>query len=357
MRKLSFCTILFTVAMFLASAMPTAAAPHYTCKKIPPLNGQQVFSGGPTAINNAGQVTGGTIPSSSSINLHAFLYSGGVTQDLGTLPAYNYACWGESINASGQVVGYSEDSQSHYRAFLWSPPGVMQDLGTLLAPVGASSWAQGINDAGQVVGYSDTMTYHHAFLYSGGVMQDLGTPTGASISAAYGINNNGQVVGEAYTLTGDWMAFLYSDGAWQGLGTLGGRASTAYAINDKGWVVGDATTSPTTSQGTHAFLFINHVMQDLGTLGGDYSTARSINNAGQVVGWSSTSSGNHAFLYLQNNIMWDLNNLVQNLPKGEVLVKAVGINNQGQIAVGGIAACYVLSPIRSPAAYDLLLLQ
>ena len=91
--------------------------------------------------------------------------------DLGALLSlpYSYAL---GINASGQVVGYSEAFNDNSRAFLYSN-GTMISLGTL---GGLQSCAEGINASGQIVGYATTSTgYEHAFLYSNGTMTDVGS--------------------------------------------------------------------------------------------------------------------------------------------------------------------------------------
>src|SRR5438093_719913 len=87
------------------------------------------------------------------------------------------------------------------------PDYVVIDLGTL----GGSSSAQGINNSGQVVGLAPVDRVNsHAFLYSGGIMHDLGTLGGDS-SFAYGINDSNHVVGYFYN-TNYHHAFLYSNG-------------------------------------------------------------------------------------------------------------------------------------------------
>ena len=124
----------------------------------------------------------------------------------------------------------------------------------------------------------------HAFLYSDGAMQDLGT-LGGSTSLAYSINSVGDVVGVAKTKDENYNAFLYSDGAMQGLGTLGGSWSTGSAINENGQITGSSSIAGNSA--THAFLYSGGGMQDLGSLvtpGHEWSYGAAINNSVRVVG-------------------------------------------------------------------------
>jgi probable HAF family extracellular repeat protein len=96
-----------------------------------------------------------------------------------------------------------------------------------------------------VVGYSITAgnAGYHAFLYSGGVMNDLGT-LGGSSSAGYGINASGQMVGFS-TMAGEAAehAFLYADNVMYDLNSLviSGLGSDylydAWGFNDSGQII------------------------------------------------------------------------------------------------------------------------
>jgi probable HAF family extracellular repeat protein len=310
MRQAAFCTILLTVGMFLAGALPAVAGPLYTCK------------------------------------------------DLGGLPGSVDNTWAVGLNNAGQVVGHCGTPEG-VRAFLYSG-GAMQNLGLLPAPYDGASFATGINDAGQVVGYSGpSFDASHGFLYSGGVMHDMGTLPGTPPwhhSRAYAINAAGQVVGSAYDIRFIAVPFLYSGGVMHVLSNkVPPDAGVAYGINTAGQVVGVCQFPSTPG---HAFLSSGGGMQDLGTLGTS-STAYAINAAGQVVGesWSSQRGDWATFLY-RGGVMYDLMSLVQNLPTGEELLHAYGINDRGQIiASSSHGHSYLLTPIRPLPALDLLLLD
>jgi probable HAF family extracellular repeat protein len=105
-----------------------------------------------------------------------------------------------SINISGQIVGEStytgSPSVGETHAFKATTGGGMTTVGTL---GGTFSSASGINAAGDFVGYSGTTgdAAVHAFLYTGGVMQDLNDmiPAGSGwvLVSASAINDNGQI--------------------------------------------------------------------------------------------------------------------------------------------------------------------
>lgn len=247
----------------------------------------------------------------------------------------------KALNDVGQVVGTASiaaNTASH--AFLYSN-GLMTDLGTLGgSPAKAGdvvSVASGINNGGEVVGSSLVAgnlsnPVWHAFRYKNGVMTDLGT-LGGTNTYAVAINNVGQVVGTS-SLASDSTshAFLYSNGVMQDLG------SNLYpvGINDAGQIIGTLDL-PTLAR--HAFLYTNGVTIDLGTLGGQNSTPTGINNTGQVCGEADLPPGknllHHAFLY-RNGVMADLGDL------GGGISTATGLNS-GEEVVG--VAWVTLNPL------------
>jgi probable HAF family extracellular repeat protein len=154
-------------------------------------------------INNKGQIVGylAAVPLVTEYH-YGFSYSRGTW--LGYCLLGYDSSYARGINDSGQVVGYSVTAPgTEPHAFLYSG-SVMKDLGSL---GGGYSMAFAINNKGQVVGTSKTALGEvHAFLYSGGKMTDLGTTLGWPT----GINNNGQVVGTYTTASGQSHAFLYN---------------------------------------------------------------------------------------------------------------------------------------------------
>jgi probable HAF family extracellular repeat protein len=236
---------------------------------------------------------------------------------LGTLGGNGSAANG--INASGEVTGFSyvtkwtppnPDPHTQWHAFVYSA-GVMRDLGTF---GGNFSSGSAINASGQVAGFASLnnlpypLAAQHPFLYSNGVLTDLGT-LGGSNGRGLGINASGQVAGysELIDAAGNPTshAFLYSNGVMTDLGTMGGRDSSGSAVNASGQVTGIVTLpdSPTLGTVQHAFLYTNGAMEDLNTLAGSGAggltliMGTAINDNGQITGEAWTGQATHAFLY------------------------------------------------------------
>jgi probable HAF family extracellular repeat protein len=145
---------------------------------------------------------------------------------------------------------------------------------------------------------------------------------------------------------------LWDNGNIQYLGSLGNQNGRGYAygINDSCQIVG---TSYTSEGIPYAFLWQNGEIISLGALdiSGGTSEAFAVNNNGQIVG-----SSTHAFLW-EDGIMYNLNDLVVNLPSGWILNYARDINDLGQIVGWGPnSKAFLLTPIPEPSIMGLILL-
>ena len=275
-------------------------------------------------INDRGQIVGG------ALNEVPDNFSTG-------FPAPN--CGGQvCIAESYPALFFPSATQIH--AVLWQN-GTMKDLGTLGGP---DSFAFQINASGEIAGqsYLDSIpnastgvpTTHPFFIGHDGKMVDVGG-LGGTVSWVGGLNNRGQMIG-AMTLPGDagWHPFLWSNGVLTDLGTLGFDCGMATSINDVGDVVGVACTPTLFS----AALWRDGVLIDLGTVGADRcAEAYSINSHGQVVGESGDCGGplpNHGWVWQNSGPVVDLNSLI--VPSSPIRFgHAVFINDRGEISGDG----------------------
>src|SRR5207248_1744493 len=130
--------------------------------------------------------------------------------------------------------------------------------------------AQGFNSRGDVVGYFAVGGTRHAFVYSGGVVNEPGT-LGGGDSAATLVNESGFVAGDSTLAAGEHHAFVYR-GAMRDIGSLGGADTFPFAMNPTGLVTGESQLASSVFQ-AHAFVWdpASGAMTDAGTLGGHYS--------------------------------------------------------------------------------------
>src|SRR5215510_4175170 len=133
------------------------------------------------------------------------------------------------LTKQGTIAGRMIDGNG-WVIFLWA--GADAQVLATVSDVAGFFAVRGVNRKGQVVG-GFTGGTDRALLWSAGATQDLGT-LGGSLAAAYGINDHGDIVGAA-TVAGDrtWHPFLYQKGGMVDLGSFGGTDAFALAINNK----------------------------------------------------------------------------------------------------------------------------
>jgi probable HAF family extracellular repeat protein len=150
------------------------------------------------------------------------------------------------LNACGDVVG---DYDSPYEApnpriFHWSDG----TLSTVTGPGDSAAWVsdpslrRALNDAGDFVGVSSTSAGNRPFLWSNGVLTEIGT-LGGRVARPVGVNNARQVAGISQRADGSYGAFLWRAGELIDLAPPPGfDAISVDAITEQGDVLGSAST-------------------------------------------------------------------------------------------------------------------
>jgi probable HAF family extracellular repeat protein len=229
--------------------------------------------GGPDAfaifVNQRGQVAGQSYTNStpnSSTGLPTqdpFLWENGRMLDLGTLGGTSGGPTG--INNRGQVIGQSNlaGDQNGSDPFLWDH-GKLIDLFT--STIGGNPIsANALNDAGEIVGGGVFANRpFDAYLWRNGVATDLGAVVGDCFSEALAMNSRGQIVGGSFSCDGSTTrSFLWEKGSMVDLNTLIPPNSDlqlveALTINDRGEIAGNGLPPGCNDLGTcgHAYVLI-----------------------------------------------------------------------------------------------------
>jgi probable HAF family extracellular repeat protein len=325
----------WSIGLALFCLIICAAPGHaqtYTVTDLGAIAGDNVSKG--YALNDAGQAAGVSETPTAAI---ATLFSNGKATNISTLGGSVSVA--TAINLSGEAAGWNFFNSSPSfdpQAFVYSN-GIMKSIDSpSLFPSGTEALA--INNAGEVVGtgYFSSGNFH-AFLYSNGKMTDLG-PSGAFQSSAIAINNSGQIIGGYALNSGAAGEFLISGGKMTTLPVpAGASAVSAFGIGDNGEIVGQIFFE--SGAPSQAGRLLNGVWTELGAFSGASATrATSVNNSGQIVGtaffpqtqYHPPKPGKHVPVLSTAGGLVNLNLLIP-ATTGFVLTDAIAINNSGQI--------------------------
>jgi probable HAF family extracellular repeat protein len=360
MRRIETLPVCLCAWIFVA----TAAAQTYTVTDLGALSG--FTSTYADDNNNHGLATGcsddsvlPTVPCTTNIPSEAFLWSSsGGMRPLGNL-AGNDQSIGYVVNDSGEVVGWSGDTQTGKgHGFFWTQGGGMVDLKTLKGG-DAYSLADAITSKGVIVGQSlvsngdvDVVLWTKSKVSGKYQIHDKGRLPKAPYCYAYDINEQLQITGIAYfnfSGTKHHGFLLSKNNKWMDLKPLpGGKNSEGIWLTDSGVIAG-LSTSAKYPNGVSVYWDATGNIHPIGTLpGGTSSSPGYISNSEEILGQSTAAGGgNHAYIWTKAKRMRDLNNMI---PKnsGWVLVHASSINTAGQIVgygtINGEGHGFLLTP-------------
>lgn len=220
-----------------------------------------------SAVSPAGTVVG--CRNVGNTETRAFVYASGARRDLAA-PEGAASC-ATAVSDSGLVAG-----RVNGEITLWengNPRGL-----------GIKGDVTGIGDNGLLVGAMQDGTTSQfggantrAFMWSNGVVTDLGAPSG--VTKAVGINRRGQIA-----VIANGKLFMYESGALRDLGVT---VTTASGFNDRGEIVGMTSFG----HGPEPYIYDGVVRQIAGAY--TYASAVGVNNMGQVLG---SGEGVYGFL-------------------------------------------------------------
>jgi probable HAF family extracellular repeat protein len=245
-----------------------------------------------------------------------------------------------AVSADGRViVGWTEHPNG-WRAAKWGADGSLTLLGTL---GGAQSAAYGVSaDGAIVVGWADDASNRRAAVrwQADGTVDDLGVPTGFTVSWATGASADGSTLAaNAYADRNRWRAFRWNASGWESLQLPAGYAnSEAHALSADGAViVGRAFNGLGVEDSVAVRWTPDGAAESLGTFGGSWSIAHGVSENGAVIVGAATDSAGwtRAFRWAAGVGMEDLNRVYARLlGDGSFLEAAYGVSPDGRYIVG-----------------------
>ena len=327
----------FSIFVFISLGTLTFSQATYELISLGTLGGQSSYA---SAVNNQGQVVGGSLDSEG--NLCAFYWDpvNGMRQIEGG--AETGPCEACQINNSGLATVSNGSAM-----WLWDCVNGLREA------ISGGFLPSDMNDSGQIAGV--TQKQRRAAWWS-----PVNQPAYVShlnpntlIGSANGINNQGQIIGEInYRWPVVWQ-HPYNSPTYL---ALLGPSGNCVSINDQGLCAGYSLVEGTNERHVILWDLDDYSMRDLGALGTS-SLATCINEAGQVTGYDSKME--HAFLWTEESGMVDLNDLLNPTGFGWIVSSAWEINNYGLIAAtaidpDGYEQAVLLRPVPEPSMAALL---